>query len=147
MASEDESALPPPKQPTLWSPLFNFRIYYLSGLSVLLLTNDTHILSIACMDKRDVCKVCQYGAKLHKLRYSIYQRRLRNSSRGGCPVCSLLLQGIYQCLSLSDLNKTTLDPRENCFLWDAKGFLIHIPSDYSNKEYEFYVTPGKPLLE
>jgi hypothetical protein len=82
------------------------------------------------------CTGCHYGTK--ERYYYIDMRRLEGSSRAGCPVCSLILQGLYQCLSLSELSELALEPRKNLFLWEAKGLLAH-DQDHG---YEFYVTPG-----
>jgi hypothetical protein len=95
--------------------------------------------------KKEICRVCRYGTRQHTRRFYILQRKLQRSASGGCKVCTLILQGIFKCLPLLDLNKpdTGREKGGNCFLWDQKGMLIHTRYEAENRTYELYVPPGK----
>jgi hypothetical protein len=95
--------------------------------------------------KKEICRVCRYGTKPRKVGFYILQRKLRRSASGGCEVCTLILQGIFKCLPLLDLNRsaTGVEKGGNCFIWDPKGMLIHTRDEAENRTYELYVPPGK----
>lgn len=95
--------------------------------------------------KEEICRVCRYGTKPRMIGFYILQRKLQRSASGGCQVCTLILQGIFACLPLLDLNRsaTGAEERGNCFIWDADGILIHTRYEAENRAYELYVPPGK----
>lgn len=93
--------------------------------------------------KKAICTACRYGTKPRKIGFYILQRKLQRSASGGCEVCTLILQRIFKCLPLLDLNRsaTGVEKGGNCFIWDPNGMLIHTRVA-GNRTYESYVPPG-----
>lgn len=97
--------------------------------------------------KKKICRVCRYGTKRPELGtgFCILQRKLQRSASGGCEVCTLILQGIFACLPLSDLDRLTtgVEKGGNYSIWDPEGILIHTRDEGENRTYALYVPPGK----
>ncbi len=96
-------------------------------------------------DKKEICRVCRYGTKKRTFGFYMKQRKLHRSASGGCKVCTLILQVIFACLPLSDLNMPycLVDNRDNRFIWEPRGILIHTRDEAPWQNYELYVLPGK----
>lgn len=86
--------------------------------------------------KKEICKVCRYGAEPREDYFFISKRELKESATRGCEVCTFIVRGLSACLPLLEWNTMDL------LSWDEHGRLGHF-IDEKKTIYELYVPLSK----